>query len=732
MFNYRTLKLKYGFPLPVLMRKVIRQIQFKLNKDALRKNALEVDSRLHLSSCRIDYLPIENLNLPDLRIPAIAVEELMQKYFQHRFDILGSGWTNTSYHAASVGMMGIKYESRFIDKPFQNAEFLKEILPIPFHKKSIELYHCIQSIHPDYAFIDWNRDIRSGYRFSSDKWSHDSSADGNLDGVDVKMPWELSRMHHLPQMALFAFQKEGVREKVILEIQAQLLDFYMVCPPNIGINWSCPMDIGIRAANMLMAYNLLILLDKENTISETFKSTFAEMIAAHGEYLYAHLEYGDSITSNHYLANITGLLYIAVFLEKNDQTNTWLKLAIQEINRETDKQFFEEGSNFEGSDSYHRLSTEMLIYSIALIDGLPKAIKDQIQAYQPQQRDDAPYFESNAFSTGDLIQAPIRGKIFRAAQFTQSILKENGEVPQIGDNDSGRFFRFSPMGSLVNRASLKRYIHLENWSNHYNDLLFWDENHLNHSSLLSAADGLFNHISFNKFSSQLPLEKNIIQCLSKNKISLVAKSQPIQIGIKKALHKYKYKQDKIFDSANSTSLLHDFTEMHYTAFGITILKSAHFYLCIQYGCNDKNHRSWGHKHNDAGAIELQMDGMDILIDRGTYSYTADHKRRNEFRSTASHNTIYAGFEQNEWMPTRDGLFSLLKRTKTTILLAERTHNAYQIVVLIEYGSVKHQRSITITAHQILIEDQCNQPFEAHWNSFENYSNGYGKLMKFES
>ncbi|MBK7957471.1 MAG: hypothetical protein IPK03_04790 [Bacteroidetes bacterium] len=147
------------------------------------------------------------------------------------------------------------------------------------------------------------------------------------------------------------FKKEGVREKIILEIQAQLLDFYMVCPPNIGINWSCPMDIGIRAANMLMAYNLLMLLDKENTISETFKSTFAEMIASHGEYLYAHLEYGDSITSNHYLANITGLLYIAIFLEKNDQTNTWLKLAMQEINRENDKQFFEEGSNFEGSDS---------------------------------------------------------------------------------------------------------------------------------------------------------------------------------------------------------------------------------------------------------------------------------------------------------------------------------------------------------------------------------------------
>ncbi len=732
MFNFRTIQLKYGFPLPVLIRKVARQISFRLNKDESRKSALELDSRKSNHSNRIDYLPIAAINPIEHKIPKLVIEELFSKFIDHRFDILGSGWTSASYHAASVGMMEHRYESAFIHRPFENPTYLEEILPIAHHKRSAELYQQIKSIHPSYECIDWNRDIRSGYRFSSDKWSHDSSAEGNLEGVDVKIPWELSRMHHLPQMALFALQEAVSKEKTILEIQAQLLDFYMVCPPNIGINWSCPMDIGIRAANMLMAYNFLILLDTENNVSKAFKAIFAEMIEAHGSFLYHHLEYGDSVTSNHYLANIAGLLFISVFMEKNEQTKTWMKLAIQELNREVDKQFFDEGSNFEGSDSYHRLSTEMLVYSIALIDGLPKEIKDQIQSYQPNQRHDSPYFESNAFKTGDLIHISIREKIYRAAQFTQSILKENGEIPQIGDNDSGRFFRFSPVGSLVNRASLKRFMHLQNWSNQYKDLLFWDENHLNHSGLLSAADGLFDQSSFSKYSNLFPLEKKIVQCLSKNNLFPIAKREPMSMAIKHALQKFQHKQDKIFDSANSKSLLHNFTEIHYPTFGISIFKSDHFYLCIQYGCNNKNHRSWGHKHNDAGAIELQIDGVDILIDRGTYSYTADHKRRNEFRSTASHNTIYAGLEQNEWMPTRDGLFSLLKRTKTTVLQAERTADAYHFAVLVEYGSIKHQRTIAIYANKIHIEDQCNRPFQAHWNAFDNYSNGYGKLMRLES
>src|SRR5215470_12241017 len=47
----------------------------------------------------------------------------------------------------------------------------------------------------------------------------------------------------------------------------------------------------------------------------------------------------------------------------------------------------------------------------------------------------------------------------------------------------------------------------------------------------------------------------------------------------------------------------------------------------------------GHAHSDALSIEFASRGVTWLVDPGTYVYAADAKTRNEFRSTAAHNTV---------------------------------------------------------------------------------------------
>lgn len=57
----------------------------------------------------------------------------------------------------------------------------------------------------------------------------------------------------------------------------------------------------------------------------------------------------------------------------------------------------------------------------------------------------------------------------------------------------------------------------------------------------------------------------------------------------------------------------------------------------------------GHAHNDKLALTLQLQGKDIFVDPGIYTYTASEHFRNAYRSVKAHNTLsLSGEEQNRW------------------------------------------------------------------------------------
>jgi hypothetical protein len=328
------------------------------------------------------------------------------KALQHEFNLLGSGWLRVAHEMKCPGLEGHRYDSAArpeINKAnAAEAERIQRLLP------------------PDYVPIDWHRDFKSGYRWSERTW-YERIPIGHLPGVDVKLPWELGRLQHLPCLALqFAHRSpptplpggEGggaKRQVYAVEFRNQVLDFLAANPPRWGVNWRCTMDVAIRVANMIVAFDLFRAAGAE--FDEEFVRLFWRSILEHALHIRSNLEWHPVVRGNHYLCDIVGLLCAAAYLPATATTRAWLEFAVAEVGKELAFQFHLDGGNFEASTFYHRLSSEAVWFAVALIDALPRT------EWPP-----APDWQ--------------REWLERVQRF--GALTENCRV---GDNDSGRIFQ---------------------------------------------------------------------------------------------------------------------------------------------------------------------------------------------------------------------------------------------------------------------------------------------------
>ena len=710
-------KLKKATPKKIL-NKIIKLIIdcYKRNKDLNFYNHHSCDLSINCS-----YVDIRELDVSG--IDKKVASYLSNMYLEHRFDLLGSGWVKNSYDSVPLGVEGYKYDHNLNITEFdKNGNWLKYIVRNPYLKKSKEVW---KNISPGYIPIDWQKDYKSGYRYSAKKWYKDQKV-APLPGVDIKVPWELARFQHLPQLAIFALKLSGKKDLIIKEFKNQILDFIATNPVRFGVNWTCTMDVAIRVSNFLVAYDLMCQLDTENILDDNFKSIFSNSIYEHGSHIRNNLEFSEQLTANHYLADVAGLLFVSSYLTSNSEIDRWLSFSAKELIIEFDKQFYDDGGNFESSTAYHRLSGELIIYSTALLNGLSDNKKKIIKNYLKDHFSKDKYFH---IDNNEIVPSYYINKLFKTALFATDITKQNGDFVQIGDNDSGHFFMLSPIGSLIsNDEAQKKYINLNNYKNiiqEYNKTkYFFDNSTLNLETFISAVDGLYNNQDLSTSSKKFPLENTFIKSLSRNKQYIyeaaTAKESSFITSSCRVEH-LKYKQETIItpDDFKSIDLTKNLKVTYYKEFGLYIFKSDKLFLSLFAGKEGQNGLG-GHSHNDKLSVELNIDGKDILTDPGTYLYTSSSKQRNYFRSTAVHNTISVpGIEQNKWQD----LFRKKNEIKCSVLLCENN----KIMVELICNEYHHIRKVEISQQHITIKDSCDKEFIVNNNNYDYISTGYGKL-----
>ncbi len=598
---------------------------------------------------------------------------LAANYLEHRFDLLGSGWTQVRHGMDCRGVEGLRRAGGSPAAADPDGRWLKGRINQSNLAHSQRIWRLID---PGYEPIDWQRDFKSGHRWAENTWYLDIRY-GHRPGVDIKVPWELARMQHLPQMAWwYALARAdasdcGAADRCAAEFRNQVLDFIATNPPRFGVNWRSAMEAAIRAANWIVAAELFGAYGA--VFDAQFENIFSRSLCDHGLYIEANLEWDAQVRGNHYLANVAGLLFIAAVLPRAPKTDAWLAFAVRELVREAEFQFAPDGSHREASTGYHALTAEMMTWATALVLALPAEKMQALCAYDHRQMDTAPALAPAPVpihSNGTPFPDWYFDRLQRMGEFVAHITKPGGRMAQIGDHDSGRFIRFDAAYARMTAAQARsRYANLDGYRELPDGAAYWDQNHLDRRGLLAAIGALTGRGDLLAAAGEGWLEAAIMRGLIPPRFKPPARPAAAVGGE----HRIATLRDEL--CARGRTRTYEFQAAggdlreglichSYPDFGLFIARSQRLYLAIRCGRFGLTGNG-GHAHHDQLSIELWLDGRDLILDPGTYVYTALSRRREEYRGPLAH--FAPQVEGRDAQGSGPGLFQMRDRAAARCL-----------------------------------------------------------------
>ncbi len=251
--------------------------------------------------------------------------------------------------------------------------------------------------------IQWRRDPLSNY-----VWQLDYHRDIKLirtDGSDIRVLWELNRLgHFLPLACAYASTHD---ERYSAEFITQLKSWNEQNPYGRGPNWTCAMEVALRAINLLAAFEFF------RHSPQMPVKFFLQLLQQHGKYIRRNLEFSYLATSNHYLSDVVGLLWLGLLLPELRDASSWRDFGLGQMLREMDKQVLADGADFEASTGYHRFVTELFLYSFLLCRANSVAIEERYWS-----------------------------RLQQMLLYIRAYLRPDGFAPLIGDTDGGQVLPF--------------------------------------------------------------------------------------------------------------------------------------------------------------------------------------------------------------------------------------------------------------------------------------------------
>ncbi|GAB2583225.1 alginate lyase family protein [Kribbella endophytica] len=279
---------------------------------------------------------------------------------------------------------------------------------------------------------DWFRDPVTGLRSDPAQYAFRLNHRSEDLVGNVKQVWELSRHHHLTQLAAAWYLTHD--DSYADRVAEQLNDWWRQNPFLSGIHWTSGIEVGTRLISWTWIRRLLAGWAGVEDLFER-NDLAIRQLHWHQRYLAAFRSRGSS-ANNHVIAEAAGQLVAACAFPWFAESTRWRTEAATLLERQLDANTFPSGVNRELATDYHRFVAELGLYAAVEADAAGHPLPDETWALLTRMLDVA------AAIVDETLRPPRQGD------------DDEGQVLVLDPPDLTNWSAFLSLGSaLVGRAS---------------------------------------------------------------------------------------------------------------------------------------------------------------------------------------------------------------------------------------------------------------------------------------
>ncbi|MEV0792134.1 alginate lyase family protein [Kribbella sp. NPDC050459] len=206
---------------------------------------------------------------------------------------------------------------------------------------------------------DWFRDPTTGRRSDPAQYVFKLNHRNEQAVGNIKQVWELSRHHHLTQLAAAWYLTHD--DRYAERVADHLNDWWRSNPFLSGVHWASGIEIGLRLISWTWVRRLL---NDWSEVTDLFEHNelALQQIYWHQRYLAAFRSHGSS-ANNHVIAEAAGQLVGACAFPWFSKSDRWRTDAAALLEKELDANTFPSGVNRELATDYHRFVSELGLYA---------------------------------------------------------------------------------------------------------------------------------------------------------------------------------------------------------------------------------------------------------------------------------------------------------------------------------------------------------------------------------